>query len=237
MQAKRQAARNDQIGLYFSSLVHLSIAAMPLIQNHRPIYMTQPDKLPDSNSEESNENETVRKEIAGDETASENTANPPSDSGESSPVADPSPESDDTETPISRVPSEQLEYSLALAKAAVKAAAENRGQNIVVLDLSDHTSLFDYFLIVSGSSRRQLGAMCSEIERVLKTDFNERKISLSGFDESRWIVLDYGSIVIHLFDEETREFYDLESLWGDGKPVDINAIVAQASAQMARFSE
>jgi ribosome-associated protein len=136
-----------------------------------------------------------------------------------------------------RIPKEQQEYSLAMAKAAVKAAAENRGQHIVVLDLTDHTSLFDYFIIASGSSRRQLGAMSTEIDRILKTEFGERRLSISGFEESRWIVLDFGSIVVHLFDEDTRQFYDLESLWGDGKPVDISEIVAQASAQMARISE
>lgn len=142
-----------------------------------------------------------------------------------------------TETSVSRVPQSQLEYSLQLAKAAVKAAAENRGQNIVVLDLSENTSLFDYFVIASGSSRRQLGAMSTEIDRILKTEFGERRLSISGFEESRWIVMDFGSIVVHLFDEDTRQFYDLESLWGDGKPVDISDIVDKASAQMAKISE
>lgn len=135
------------------------------------------------------------------------------------------------------VPPDQLEHSLKLAKSIVKAAAENRGQNIVVLDLTDHTSLFDFFIIASGSSRRQLSAMATEIDRVMKSEFGERKLSVSGYEESRWIVLDFGSVVVHLFDEETRQFYDLESLWGDGKPVDIADIVEQASAQMARFSE
>lgn len=130
----------------------------------------------------------------------------------------------------------QLEQSLKLAKAAVRVAAENRGQNILCLDLSAQTSLFDYFVIVTGSSRRQLAAMSAEIDRMMKTEFNERKLSISGLEESRWIVLDYGSIVVHLFDEETRDFYDLESLWGDSKPVDISNVVAQASTQMARLN-
>jgi ribosome-associated protein len=134
-----------------------------------------------------------------------------------------------------RIPPEQYEYSLKMAHAVVKAAAENRGQDIMLLDLTDQTSLFDFFIIASGSSRRQLAAMSSEIDRVLKHDFHELKLSVSGFEESRWIVLDYGSIVVHLFDEETREFYDLESLWADGKQIDISDIVNAASAQMTRM--
>ena len=143
----------------------------------------------------------------------------------------------DIENTTMPVPKAQLEHSLRLAKSIVRAAAENRGQNIVVLDLTEHTSLFDYFIIASGSSRRQLSAMATEIDRVMKTEFGERRLSVSGYEESRWIVLDFGSVVVHLFDEETRQFYDLESLWGDGKPVDIADIVEQASAQMARFAE
>ncbi|MCA9134099.1 MAG: ribosome silencing factor [Planctomycetales bacterium] len=124
-----------------------------------------------------------------------------------------------------------------MALAAVKAAAENRGQDIILLDLTKQTALFDFFVIASGFSRRQLAAISTEIDRVLKSEFNERRMSVSGYEESRWIVLDYGSIVVHLFDEETRQFYDLESLWGDGQQVDISEIVAAASAQMAKLSE
>lgn len=129
-----------------------------------------------------------------------------------------------------------LAESLKLALAAVRVAAENRGQDILLLDLSEQTSLFDYFVIATGQSRRQLAAMATEIDRAMKTEFNERKLSLSGYEESRWIILDYGSFVVHLFDEDTRQFYDLESLWGDGKQVDITSIVASATMQMARFS-
>lgn len=135
------------------------------------------------------------------------------------------------------VPEEQVAHSLAMARAAVRAAAENRGQDIILLDLTGQTALFDFFVIASGSSRRQLAAMSTEIDRVLKHELHERRLSVAGYEESRWIVLDYGSLVVHLFDEETREFYDLESLWADGKPVDISDIVAAASAHMSRFSE
>jgi len=135
------------------------------------------------------------------------------------------------------VPPEQIEHSLKMARAVVKAAAENRGQDIILLDLTEQTALFDFFVIASGSSRRQLAAISTEIDRILKTEFGERRLSIAGYEESRWIVLDFGSIVVHLFDEETREFYNLESLWGDGKQVEISEIVEAASAQMAKLTE
>jgi ribosome-associated protein len=140
-------------------------------------------------------------------------------------------------SPVSHVTPEQREHSLRMALAAVKAAAENRGQNITVLDLTQQTSMFDFFVIVTGSSRRQLHAIALEIDRVLRKEMGETRMSESGYDESRWIVQDFGSVVVHLFDEETRAFYDLESLWGDGKMIDVSDIVAGATAQMTRFSQ
>jgi ribosome-associated protein len=139
--------------------------------------------------------------------------------------------------PLTHVSEEQRNYSLRMALAAVKAAAENRGQNIVVIDLTQQTSMFDFFVIVTGSSRRQLHAIASEIDRVLRKEMGEARLSEAGYDESRWIVQDFGSVVVHLFDEETRAFYDLESLWGDGKIIDISDIVANATAQMTRLSQ
>lgn len=142
-----------------------------------------------------------------------------------------------SERMVHRVPQEQIVHSLAMAQAAVKAAAENRGQDIVLLDLTNQTALFDFFVIASGASRRQLAAMSTEIDRVLKSEFGEKRLSVAGYEESRWIVLDYGSIVVHLFDEDTRKYYDLEALWADAKQVDIGDIVAAASAHMARLSD
>lgn len=141
----------------------------------------------------------------------------------------------DTPVTVPMVPAAQIAFSLEMAKAAVKAAAENRGQDIMVLDLTGVTSLFDFFVLITGSSRRQLSAIADEIERGLKL-IGEKKLSISGVEEGRWVVMDYGSIVIHLFDEETRGFYNLENLWADGKLVDVSDIVQASSATMARHS-
>lgn len=110
-----------------------------------------------------------------------------------------------------------LQRSLQLATAAAQVALDNRGENVLVLDVSKQTALFDYFVIATGSSRRQLHAIADEIDDRLQKDLNDKRLGIEGFEESRWIVLDYGSIVIHLFDEEMREYYDLESLWADAK--------------------
>ena len=111
--------------------------------------------------------------------------------------------------------------SLQLALAAARTAAENRGHDVAVLDMREQTSLFDYFVIATGTSRRQIHAMSEEIDHTLEDDLDDKRMGIEGYQESRWIVLDYGSVVIHLFDEEMRQFYNLESLWAEAKPVDL----------------
>lgn len=113
------------------------------------------------------------------------------------------------------------ERSLTLALAAARTAAENGGTEIVVLDMSKHTAIFDYFVIATGTSRRQLHAISEEIDNTLEKDLNDKRMNIDGYDDSKWIVLDYGTVVIHLFDEDTRVFYSLETLWGDAKKVDL----------------
>lgn len=110
--------------------------------------------------------------------------------------------------------------SLELAIAAARTADENRGQNIVVLDVRKLTTIFDYFVIASGTSRRQIHAMSEEIDDRLQNDLKDERMGIEGYAESRWILLDYGSVVIHLFDEETREYFALENLWADAPKVE-----------------
>lgn len=118
-----------------------------------------------------------------------------------------------------------------MALAAARIAAENRGRNIVVLDLRKITPIFDYFVIVTGTSRRQLHAMSEEIDRVLEVDMHDHRLGIEGYRESRWIVLDYGNIVVHLFDEETRDYYALEELWGDAPRVPLPELNGHAAVE------
>jgi ribosome-associated protein len=89
----------------------------------------------------------------------------------------------------------------------------------VVLDMRSMTTEFDYFVLVTGNSRRQLHAISEEIDRILEGDLGDHRMGIEGYNESRWILLDYGSVVVHLFDAETREYYALEDLWGQAKRV------------------
>ena len=117
------------------------------------------------------------------------------------------------------------ERSLELALAAAKTAAENGGTEVTVLDMSAHTAIFDYFVIATGTSRRQLHAMSEEIDNTLENDLNDKRVNIDGYTESRWIVLDYATVVIHLFDEDTRAFYSLETLWADAQKVDLTELL------------
>ena len=105
------------------------------------------------------------------------------------------------------------------ALVAARTADDNRGRDIVVLDMRELTPIFDYFVIASGTSRRQLHAMSEEIDHALEEGLGDRRLGIEGYDESRWILLDYGDVVIHLFEPETRRYYALEELWGHAKHV------------------
>lgn len=121
---------------------------------------------------------------------------------------------------------DQSQRSLQLALAAAQAASDNRGRDIVVLDMREQSPLFDYFVIASGSSRRQLHAMSEEIDHRLEDDLGDQRMGIEGYADSHWILLDYGSVVIHLFEDETRKFYDLESLWSPAKSVDLSGVLS-----------
>lgn len=81
------------------------------------------------------------------------------------------------------------------------------------------TPEFDYFVLATGTSRRQLHAMSEEIDHRLEDDLGEHRLGVEGYVESRWILLDYGNIVIHLFDDEARDYYSLDKLWCTAKRV------------------
>ena len=129
-------------------------------------------------------------------------------------VAEANPISSTTATP-------DTQRGLRRAQTAARVAAENRGRDIVILDLRELTSMFDFFVIVSGTSRRQLHAISEEIDRVLQEELGDRRMGIEGYEESRWILLDYGDVVIHMFEPETRAYYAIEELWGQAKRVPV----------------
>ena len=100
----------------------------------------------------------------------------------------------------------------------IKAASEKKAQNLVVLDVADLTSIADVFIICSGRSNRQVNAIADAIVVNLKKH-KIKPLSVEGTKEGHWVLLDYGHVIIHVFYEPVREFFDLEGLWVDAKRI------------------
>jgi ribosome-associated protein len=98
-------------------------------------------------------------------------------------------------------------------------ASENKARDVVVLDMRELTPLFDYFVIATGASRRQIHTIAEEIDAAMHAE-GERRLGIEGYEASKWVVQDYGDIVIHAFDPNGREYYALEDLWADATRVD-----------------
>ena len=112
-----------------------------------------------------------------------------------------------------------LSSALHRACLAAKVAADNKGRDILVLDMRSCTPLFDYFVISTGISRRQIHTVAEETDAALRAE-GDTRLGIEGYEASKWIVQDYGDIVIHVFDPDTRDYYKLEELWADANKVD-----------------
>ncbi|CCY18010.1 iojap-related protein [Eubacterium sp. CAG:786] len=108
---------------------------------------------------------------------------------------------------------------------AVKALDSRKGKNITALKVEDLTILANYFIIASATSTTQVKALADEVEYQLGEKGVKPK-SIEGYQSQTWIVLDYYDIIVHVFLEETRDFYQLERLWADGTPVDISGMIS-----------
>jgi ribosome-associated protein len=108
------------------------------------------------------------------------------------------------------------EKTKAFALAAAKIAAERHCSDIVVLDLKGKSPATDYFVIATGTSNRQMRAVADEICDAAKEQ-SQQRFGRAGYEQARWILLDYVDVVIHIFDAEYRVYYDLELLWGDAE--------------------
>ena len=108
-----------------------------------------------------------------------------------------------------------------MAILAAKALDSKKGGEIKVMEVTDLTSLADYFVICTGSSNTQINALFDAVEEKLAEEAGEKPLHREGHRGGVWVLLDYGCLVVHVFDTEAREFYGLERLWSDGKPVDL----------------
>jgi ribosome-associated protein len=109
--------------------------------------------------------------------------------------------------------------ALSRACLAAKTATENKGQDVVVLDLRSVTPVFDFFVIATGASRRQVHTIVEECDAALRA-VGDTRAGVEGYDASKWVVQDYGDVLVHVFDPETRVYYSLEDLWADAPKVD-----------------
>ena len=111
------------------------------------------------------------------------------------------------------------EWVLRLATVAAKAAADKLGVDTVVLEVGQVLAITDAFVITSGANSRQVRTIADEVEKAVKADDGPSPIRIEGLDDARWVLLDYGDFVVHVFLDEARRFYDLERLWSDAPRV------------------
>lgn len=114
---------------------------------------------------------------------------------------------------------DRLEHALELARRCARIAEDNRAKDILLLDLRKSTPLVDFFVIATASSRRLANAIAFEIDAEMKR-VDEAKLGIEGVEDGRWVLIDYGDFVVHLFNPDSRAYYALEDVWGDAPRLD-----------------
>ena len=109
---------------------------------------------------------------------------------------------------------------LAMAREAAEAAFDLKAEALVVLDVSEVSSFADTFILVTGRSDRQARSICDAIERRLRAQ-GERPLGIEGYNDGRWVLMDFGDLIIHIFIPDVRAHYDLERLWSDAPRLDL----------------
>ena len=110
-----------------------------------------------------------------------------------------------------------------MAKLAWKALDDKKGNEIRVIDIEKVSSIADYFIIANGDNRNQVQAMADNVQdEMLKAGYHCK--SVNGYQSANWILLDYQDLVVHLFDKDSRTFYDLERLWRDGQNISLEEL-------------
>jgi ribosome-associated protein len=103
-------------------------------------------------------------------------------------------------------------------KFVVEGLQETKGQNITVLDLREiENAVTDFFIIAEGNSNTQVNSLADSVHKVVRENVADKPWQIEGRDNSEWVLMDYVTVVVHIFQKGIREFYDLESLWGDAE--------------------
>lgn len=113
-----------------------------------------------------------------------------------------------------------MEQAREMASVACRALEDKKGEDIRVIDISEISVLADYFVIASGSSNSQVTALVDHVEEKMhKAGYIQKQ--REGQNSGTWVLLDYGDIIVHVFDTESRSFYNLERIWSDGKQIEV----------------
>ena len=118
-----------------------------------------------------------------------------------------------------------------MALLAAKALSDKKGREIQVLEIGELTTLADYFVIATGSSNTQINALVDNVEKVMLEEAGEQPLHREGYRGGTWVLLDYGCVAVHVFNEETRAFYGLERLWSDGHALDLTGVLTPDAAK------
>ena len=114
--------------------------------------------------------------------------------------------------------------SLEMARLAIEALEDKKAEDIKVIDISEVSVIADYFIIAGGSNRSQIQALCDNVEeRLGRAGFPPKQTE--GYDTANWVLLDFGDVIVHIFDKENRLLYVLERIWRDGKSVEVKDLL------------
>ena len=110
--------------------------------------------------------------------------------------------------------------SIETARLIAKALDNKKGADIKILKIDDLTVIADYFVIATGNSNTQVKALAGEAEYLLENEANIRPLRVEGYDSGGWILIDFNTVIVHVFQPSAREFYSLERLWADAEEID-----------------
>ena len=124
------------------------------------------------------------------------------------------------EIPQARTKFEELDENLQLA---IRCASDKKAVNMVSLELRPVASFTEFFVVCSATNQRQVQAIADEIAEQLKKQLVQSPVRVEGYNAAEWVLMDYGDFVVHIFDKDARDFYDLERLWRDATKVELPA--------------
>lgn len=114
---------------------------------------------------------------------------------------------------------EENSNSRKMARLAIQALEDKKAEDIRVIDISEISVIADYFIIAGGTNKNQIQALCDNVLETLgRAGYPEKQTE--GYKTANWILMDFGDVIVHIFDRENRFLYDLERIWRDGKPID-----------------